>query len=134
MTPRELDENISVTPQITVADIADAAKLGFKTIIANRPDGEEYGQVAMQELADAAAEAGLAWVYQPVVSGQLSQKNVDDFAQNYRDAEKPILAFCRTGTRCSILWGLSNVEQYDVDTLIRKAEEAGYDLSGLRSR
>jgi uncharacterized protein (TIGR01244 family) len=134
MTPRELDENISVTPQITLDDVATAAKLGFKTIMANRPDGEEHGQIAMQELAEAAKNAGLEWIYQPVVSGQLSHQNVADFAENYRRAEKPILAFCRTGTRCSILWGLSNVEQYDVETIISKAEEAGYDLSGLRGQ
>jgi sulfide:quinone oxidoreductase len=134
MTPRELDSNISVTPQISLADVETAANLGFKTIFANRPDGEEYGQVPMAAIEEAATAAGLKWVYQPVVSGQLTQKNVDDFAENYRNAEKPILAFCRTGTRCTILWGLSNVEQYDVETLVQKAEEAGYDLSGLRGR
>lgn len=134
MTPRELDANISVTPQISLEDITVAAQLGFKTIFANRPDGEEYGQVPMAALEEAAHAAGLKWVYQPVVSGQLTQNNVDDFANNYRAAEKPILAFCRTGTRCTILWGLSNVEQYDVDTIVSKAEEAGYDLGGLRGR
>jgi uncharacterized protein (TIGR01244 family) len=134
MTPRELDSNISVTPQISLADVENAAKLGFKTIFANRPDGEEHGQVPMAAIEEAAKAAGLEWVYQPVVSGQLTQKNVDDFADNYRNAEKPILAFCRTGTRCTILWGLSNVEQYDIETVVQKAQEAGYDLSGLRGR
>lgn len=134
MTPRELDENISVTPQISVEDINTAASLGFKTIIANRPDGEEYGQVPMAALEQAAKEAGLSWVYQPVVSGQFTQQSVIDFATHYANAEKPILAFCRTGTRCSILWGLSNPEKYDIETVINKAHDAGYDLSGLRGR
>ncbi len=50
MTPRELDENMSVTPQIQVSDIETIAKLGFKTIIANRPDQEEFGQPSMQDI------------------------------------------------------------------------------------
>lgn len=134
MTPRELDENISVTPQISIEDIHTAAQLGFKTIIANRPDGEEYGQIPMADLEQAAKDAGLSWIYQPVVSGQFTPQSVADFASHYAHAEKPILAFCRTGTRCSILWGLSNPEQYDLETVIHKAHEAGYDLSGLRGR
>lgn len=134
MTPRELDDNISVTPQISLEDVAQAASLGFKTIIANRPDGEEFDQVPMALIEAAAKEAGLAWIHQPVISGQFNQQNVIDFANHYANAEKPILAFCRTGTRCSILWGLANPEQYDIDTVISKAQEAGYDLSGLRGR
>ncbi len=134
MTPRELDDNISVTPQISLVDVAKAAELGFKTIIANRPDGEEIGQVPMAMIEDAAQKAGLGWIHQPVISGQFTQQNIIDFANHYAAAEKPILAFCRTGTRCTILWGLSNPEQYDTDTIVSKAQEAGYDLSGLRGR
>lgn len=133
MTPRELDENMSVTPQIQVSDIETIASLGFKTIIANRPDQEEFGQPAMHDIEAAAKAAGLAFIYQPVISGQFSQQDLDNFSQNYNSAEKPVLGFCRTGTRCTILWGLSNVANYDVDTRIEKAAAAGYDLTGLRA-
>ncbi len=133
MTPRELDENMSVTPQIQVSDIETIAKLGFKTIIANRPDQEEFGQPAMEEIEAAAKAAGLDFIYQPVISGQFSQHDLDSFTNNYNNAAKPLLGFCRTGTRCTILWGLSNVGNYDVETRIAKAADAGYDLSGLRS-
>lgn len=132
MTPRELDSNMSVTPQIQISDIDAIAKMGFKTIIANRPDGEEFGQPSMADIEAAATAAGLAWIYQPVISGQFTQQDIDNFSANYNNAPKPVLGFCRTGTRCTILWGLSNVANYDVETRIAKAADAGYDLSGLR--
>lgn len=134
MDIRRLDDDICVTPQVTVDDVAEAARLGFRTLVANRPDHEEPGQPAMADIEAAAREHGLNWVYLPVESGNIRDADVDRFAPLLTDAEKPLLAFCRTGTRCTVLWALSSARSQPVEPLLMRARQAGYDLSGARPR
>lgn len=131
---RKIDDTISVAPQISVEDVAEAARLGFRTLVANRPDHEEPGQPAMADLEAAAREQGLDWVYMPVQSGNITDDDVDRFAPMIRDAEKPVLAFCRSGTRCTVLWALSAARQAPASEIFTKARGAGYDITGLAPR
>ncbi|MBW7469936.1 TIGR01244 family sulfur transferase [Marinobacter sp. M216] len=134
MEIRKIDDTISVAPQISVDDVAEAARLGFKTLVANRPDQEEFGQPPMSDIEAAAREVGLDWVYMPVESGNITDQDVDRFAPMIRDAEKPVLAFCRSGTRCTVLWALSAARETSAQEIFTKARNAGYDISGLAPR
>ncbi|MFC4260453.1 TIGR01244 family sulfur transferase [Marinobacter lacisalsi] len=134
MDIRKIDDSISVAPQITPDQVAEIARLGFKTLVANRPDQEEPGQPAMADLEAAAREHGLAWVYLPVESGNILDEDVDAFAPMFEQAEKPVLAFCRSGTRCSVLWALSSARRKPLEPIIQQAGQAGYDLRGLIPR
>ncbi|GAA0839352.1 hypothetical protein GCM10009113_02710 [Marinobacter szutsaonensis] len=134
MDIRKIDDTISVAPQISVEDVAEAARLGFKTLVANRPDHEEPGQPSMADIEAAAKEQGLEWVYMPVESGNITDDDVDRFAPMIRDAAKPVLAFCRSGTRCTVLWALSAARSNPAQEIFSKARNAGYDISGLAPR
>ncbi|MGC8118982.1 TIGR01244 family sulfur transferase [Marinobacter sp. VGCF2001] len=134
MDIRKIDDNLSVAPQIAVEDVADIARLGFRTLVANRPDHEEPGQPAMADIEAAAAEHGLEWVYMPVASGNISDDDVARFAPMIRDADKPVLAFCRSGTRCTVLWALSSAQEQQPEDILSRARNAGYDLTGLIPR
>ncbi|MBW0146312.1 TIGR01244 family sulfur transferase [Marinobacter arenosus] len=134
MDIRKIDDTISVAPQISVDDVAEAARLGFKTLVANRPDHEEFGQPPMADIEAAARQAGLEWIYMPVESGNITDQDVDRFAPMIRDAEKPVLAFCRSGTRCTVLWALSAARETPAQEIFTKARNAGYDISGLAPR
>lgn len=134
MDIRKIDESISVAPQITYTDVAEAAKLGFKTLVANRPDQEEFGQPAMADIEAAAVENGMAWVYMPVESGNIADADVERFDTMIRESEKPVLAFCRSGTRCTVLWALSAARTVSAEEVFTKARNAGYDISGLAPR
>jgi len=127
-----LSKDLSVTTQIAVADIAVLAAQGFRSIINNRPDGEEAGQTASATLAAAAKQAGLDYRHIPVVPGQLQDSQVTAFAAALADLPAPVLAFCRTGTRSSTLWALQATGS--ADNILETARAAGYDLSGLRPR
>lgn len=134
MDIRPIDERISVAPQITPADVAELARQGFRTLVANRPDSEEPGQPSMAAIEAAAREHGLKWVYQPVDSGNILDSDVDHFDDMIRQADAPVLAFCRSGTRCTLLWALSSARHDSADTIVAKARHAGYDISGLAPR
>ena len=134
MDIRKIDDTISVAPQITVQDVTEIARQGFKTLVANRPDREELGQPSMADLEAAAREHGLNWVYMPVESGNITDQDIDAFAPMIRDADKPVLAFCRSGTRCTVLWALSAARDTSAQEVFSKARNAGYDISGLAPR
>lgn len=134
MDIRKIDDTISVSPQITYADVAEAARLGFRTLVANRPDQEEFGQPAMADIEAAALENGMTWVYMPVQSGNVSDADVDRFGAMIQGSDKPVLAFCRSGTRCTVLWALNAARTTPAEDVVGKAREAGYDISGLAPR
>lgn len=130
---RTLDDGLFVSPQITTADVAEAAQLGVKLIINNRPEGEEPGQPTGDEIAAAAAEHGIGYVAIPVTHAGFSMPQLDATIDAIAAAEGPILAYCRSGTRSTLLWALARAKQGDApDTLAGKAAEAGYDLSSIR--
>lgn len=134
MNLRKIDDELTVSPQITVDDVAEIARLGFKTLVANRPDQEEPGQPAMADIETAAKAHGLEWVYLPVQSGHITDDDVARFDPMIRNASKPVLAFCRSGTRCTVLWALSSARDHAPEEILTKAHRAGYDMTGLIPR
>ena len=128
---RTLDETIMVAGQIQPGDVAAAAGQGIRTIINNRPDGEELGQPAGSAIADAARAAGLGYVAIPVDHSGFSVDQVA--AMRAALAEPgPALAFCRSGTRSTYLWALARGAEGDDPAELRaKAGNAGYDITPL---
>lgn len=134
MITKQLTAKLHVAGQITADDVKQAAAQGFTAIINNRPDGEEPGQPPAAEIAAAAKAAGLAYVHQPVVGSNITDADVGTFARLVAETPGKILAHCRTGTRCTMLWMLSRAGTQPADELLATARAAGYDLEALRSR
>jgi uncharacterized protein (TIGR01244 family) len=125
---RKLDERISVAGQIRPEDIAEIKAAGVTAIVNNRPDGEEPGQPDAAEMRAAALSAGLRYSHIPVASG-FSAAQVEAMAAALAEADGPLLAFCRSGTRSTLLWALAEKSRgEDGEALMRKAALAGYDL------
>jgi sulfide:quinone oxidoreductase len=131
---KALTPALSVSPQLSEADVAQAASDGFRAIIDNRPDGEEPGQITAAEMQVLAKFHGMGFAHVPTVGGQISDSDIAGMADALLRLEGPILAYCRTGTRSTTLWALTEAGSQPADTLIATAAEAGYDLSTLRPR
>ena len=129
MDIRKVTDELSVAPQIGAADVAAAAAAGFRSIICNRPDGEAPDQTAYADIEAAATAAGLAIRYQPVRT--VSQQDAADFAQACAELPKPVLAYCRSGTRCITLWTVSALDDTPPEQVVAMAKAAGYDMSGI---
>ncbi len=134
MNIKALTPDLSVMPQASETDVAELARLGFKSIISNRPDGEAPDQPAWASLADAAHNQGMQAQHILVVANQISEEDVTAFAQAMKDLPKPIAAFCRTGTRAALLWALANDGSQSAEETIRVAASQGYDLEPFRAR
>jgi uncharacterized protein (TIGR01244 family) len=130
---RKLTDNILVSPQITVGDVAIAAADGVALIINNRPDGEDPSAPQSDDIAAAAAAAGLNYVAIPIGHSGFSEPQVDAMIAALEQAEGPILAYCRSGTRSTLLWALAAAKQGAApDAIARTAAQAGYDVSPIR--
>jgi uncharacterized protein (TIGR01244 family) len=126
-----IDDSLSVAGQLEPADIAAAAAQGFRLVVNNRPDNEGPGQPSGATIAEAAEAAGLRYVAIPVAGG-FSMPQVEAMAAALAEAEGPVLAFCRSGTRSTNLWALAAASRGgDPDTIVAAAAAGGYDISAL---
>ncbi len=102
-----LSPEFATAGQLRPEDMTEVAALGFRSVIDNRPDGEEGpAQPASTQLQEAARQAGLAFVYQPVVGSELDLDDVHAFAAHLDALPAPVLAFCRSGARSQYLYRL----------------------------
>lgn len=107
MQATPITADYTVSAQIRPEDVAEIASLGFRSIMCNRPDGEEPGQPAFETIAAEARAQGLVALHVPVVSGGISPENVDAFRAAMADLPRPVFAYCRSGARCQNLWRLA---------------------------
>jgi uncharacterized protein (TIGR01244 family) len=128
---RRVTDDFSTAPQISVDDVAEAARQGFKAIICNRPDGEDPGQPTAAEIAAAAKAAGLTYAHIPV-RGPPGPAEVEAMRQAVEAADGPVLAYCRSGTRSITTWSIGQAMSgaRERGELVSLGRAAGYDLSG----
>ena len=127
-------ETFAVSPQLEPDDMQEIAEAGFHTIICNRPDGEEPDYLPVATMQEAAEAAGLAFHHIPVAGGAFPAAAIEAFARVRKEADRKVLAYCRTGTRSITLDALANVENATAQDRINRAQRAGYDLSALRDQ
>lgn len=127
---RQLTEAVFVAPQIGVDDVRKAAQQGVRLVINNRPDGEAPDEPQGDEIEAACREFGLAYRAIPVGHGGFSQAQVDAMIEALETATGPVLAYCRSGTRSTLLWSLARAKLGDAPAALRaQAGDAGYDLT-----
>lgn len=130
---RTLTDDVLVAPQIDTDAVAEAARLGVRLIINNRPEGESPDQIPGEIIEEAARAAGLGYVAIPVTHSGFSQPQVEAMAKALDSADGPVLAYCRSGTRSTLLWSLAEASGgADPDELTAIAAGAGYDLTPVR--
>lgn len=131
MDLRQLTDSFTVSPQIDVAHLHEIAGAGFRSILCNRPDGEEPGQCDFDSIAEAARAEGMEVCWIPVSGGMFTLQAIEEFRAALAEMPRPILAYCRSGTRCTMLWAISQHGVMDDEEIAQRAAKAGYDVSGL---
>lgn len=131
---RQLEDDLMTCGQLNTQQIKALAAAGIKTLIFNRPDAEEAGQPATAELQAQAEALGMQWIFQPVISGQVTDAEGLEFGRLYSAAAKPVVAFCRTGARCGCLWALSQKPSQSGLVLVNKMKQAGFDMPDFFKR
>jgi uncharacterized protein (TIGR01244 family) len=134
MDIRSLTDSYAVSPQISPGDLAAIKAAGFTTVIDNRPDGEIPGELHAAAMQTAAKALGLTFVINPVISGALTLDNVLAQKAALESAGGPVLAYCASGNRSSVVWALAHAGKRPTDELIAIPARFGYQLEGLRGQ
>ena len=134
MEIKTINAEISVATQIKPDDVQKLADQGFRALICNRPDGEAADQPNFSEIEVAAEKVGLEIRNLPIVSGKVTDQDAADFGAAMQELPRPILAYCRTGTRSATLWSLSQAGRMSVADILAATKAAGYDMGGVVRR
>lgn len=130
---RRVTESFLASPQIAIADLAEAQAEGVTLVINNRPEGESEDQVPGAEIEAAARALGLDYQAIPVTHAGFSGPQVEAMAAALAGSSGKVLAFCRSGTRSTLLWALAQASTgADLEVLTGQAAAAGYDVSPVR--
>ena len=130
---RTLNEQISVSPQISLADVEAAKAEGVTLIINNRPDGEDPSAPQSADIEAAAKAAGIDYLAIPITHSGFSAPQVDAMIEALDKADGKALAYCRSGTRSTLLWSLAQAKLgMSPDEIARLAANAGYDITPVR--
>ena len=125
---RKVTNHYFVSPQIESADVKSLKEQGFESIVCNRPDGEEPNQPDFKSIEEECLKSGIKFYNYPLSPGDLNLERILE-TKAIVEGGKKTLAYCRTGTRCIILWACAEVANKEVKEILKISENAGYDLN-----
>ncbi len=131
MELKRINDRVSVAPQIQPEDVPAIKAAGFTTIVNNRPDDEAPDQPTGAEIKAAAEAAGMSYREIPLGRQGVSMEMVESTRDALDESAGPVLCYCRSGTRSTTLWALSQAGRLPADEIISAAANAGYDVSHL---
>ena len=130
---RPLNDTVIASPQINFSDLDEAKALGVTLVVCNRPDGEEDGQPTHDSIGSAADERGMRFTAIPITHSGFSEAQIEAMADALDSADGKVLAYCRSGTRSTLLWSLVQARQgRDPEAIAAEAAAAGYDITPIR--
>lgn len=132
MDIRPITDRYNVSPQIDPEDAAAIKEAGITTVICNRPDAEVPPSHQADAMRAAIEAQGLRFEVLPITHQTMTPDRVAQQAAIVEASDGPVLAYCASGTRCSVLWALSQAGQQPADSILQTVARAGYDLSALR--
>lgn len=132
MDMRRITEHYCVSPQISVEDVPEIKAAGFTTVICNRPDVEVPPSHRAEAIRQAVEDAGLTFKELPITHQTMTPDRIAEQAALVDASDGPVLAYCASGTRCSIVWAFSQAGQSSADDILSAVARAGYDLSAMR--
>lgn len=131
MNMRKITDKYHVSPQIAVEDIPALQAAGVTDVICNRPDGEVPIPLQAAAIGAAVEAAGMTFHVLPLTHQTMTPENIGRQFELVDAAKGPVLAYCASGTRCTVVWALSQAGSMPVEDILKNAAEAGYDLAGL---
>ena len=132
MDIRQITPTYFVAPQLDPADMADIAAAGITAIICNRPDEEVPPPFQADALEAAAKAAGLDFVRLPLTHQTMTPPNVAKQMEHAASSDGPVLAYCASGTRSTVVWCFGQAGEMATDDILTAARMGGYDLENLR--
>lgn len=131
---RQLDDKTMVSGQIAPGEVAALAEQhGITMLVNNRPDGEEPDQPFAGDIEEAAAAAGIAYRFVPIIRG-IGPADIDAMQEAIAaSGDGKLLAFCRSGTRSALTWALARREEgVPREEVEQRVSEAGFNVAPIQ--
>jgi len=132
MEIRPITPRYSVSPQIAVEDVPAIAEAGFVKVICNRPNMEVPADMQSDAIGEAVRAAGLEYEVLELTHQTMTPENVALQRDLAESCSGPVLAYCASGTRCSVVWALGQCDSMSTDEILNATTKAGYQLESLR--
>ena len=120
-----------VSPQISLTDVEILSEKGFGKIICNRPDFEVHPNIQSSLIEKVAVKTGILFEYHPLTFENMNAENIGKQMDFINESERPVLAYCTSGTRCAAIWALGQIGKMSKDKILKTTLESGYNLEGL---
>ena len=127
-----LSPDYSVAPQIVIEDVATIVNAGFKSVICNRPDQENPVPCQIEAIKAVALAAGLEFAENVFDSDSFGSDKVERQTELLKQLPGPVLAYCASGNRCSVIWAFALAGTLEIDAILDATTHAGYQLSHIR--
>ena len=127
-----LSDTYSVSPQIDICDVPSIAEAGFKSVICNRPDQENPESHQMEAIKAAVRAAGMDFAANVFDPSSFGPNKIERQAELLAQLPSPVLAYCASGTRCSVVWAFAQAGRIATDHILDATSRAGYQLAHLR--
>jgi uncharacterized protein (TIGR01244 family) len=125
--------SFAVTGALRPADFAEAAALGFRSIVSNLPDGESSVHPTSRQEAELAGQASLGFRHIPATKHEVfSNRVVDGTVAALSALEAPVLAHCASGLRSAMAWAAAASRSQPVDCVLAAIRAAGFNLEPVR--
>ncbi|WP_170761923.1 TIGR01244 family sulfur transferase [Ruegeria lacuscaerulensis] len=132
MEIRPITPRYAVSPQITVEDVPAIAQAGFVKVICNRPNTEVPADMQSDAIGEAVRAAGMEYEVLELTHQTMTPENVAHQRNLAESCSGPVLAYCASGTRCSVVWALGQCDRMSTDDILDATTKAGYALENLR--
>ena len=132
MEIRPITPRYAVSPQITVEDVPAIAEAGFVKVICNRPNREVPLHQQSDTIGQAVREAGMEYEVLELTHQTMTPDNIARQCDLAENCNGPVLAYCASGTRCSVIWALGQCDRSSTDDILEATSKAGYVLENLR--
>lgn len=129
----EISPGFAVAAALSRDDFGDIARMGYRSVINNRPDGEDESALSSVDGAAEAAKHGLAYSHIPATAFTLfTDEVVDSMADGLAALPTPILAHCKSGLRSAIVWAAARARSEPVEDVLQALTAAGFDVTHYR--
>ena len=128
---KRIYENFYAANQIQAKDIAQLKQEKFECVLCNRPDNEEQDQPSVEMIKSQCLANGIEFLHLPITPGDFNLEAIMETEKVLKTAKKT-LAYCRTGTRSTMLWAFAKTKDLEVDEVLKITDHSGYNFQHLK--
>jgi len=128
--PSKINDDITTGPQPSEHELERLKKLGFKSVVNFRTEGEKEQPLSPRAEGEKVRALGMKYLHLPIPMGGIRPEYADEFREQVASLPKPLFTHCMGGRRASVLSMIHAAldEGLSGDEAIKRANDKGLDI------